>query len=73
MRYPITRKQDLVEDYHGTPVPDPYRWLEDADSAETAEWVRQQNEVTFGYIKAIPAQPRIQQRLTELWDFARRY
>ncbi len=73
MNYPHTRTQDLVEDYHGTPVADPYRWLEDADSAETAEWVRQQNELTFAYIKAIPAQARIQKRLTALWDFARRY
>ncbi len=73
MNYPTTRTQDLVEGYHGTPVADPYRWLEDADSPETANWVARQNETAFGYLKQIPAQPRIQQRLTDLWDFARRY
>ncbi len=57
--------------YHGTSVSDPYRWLEDVDSPETLAWVKAQNEVTFGYLKQIPAREKIQKRLTSLWDFGR--
>ncbi|MFH1682027.1 MAG: prolyl oligopeptidase family serine peptidase [Candidatus Eisenbacteria bacterium] len=69
IRYPETRKADVVDDYHGTKVPDPYRWLEDLDSDETAAWVRAQNEVTFAFLEAIPGRDRIAERLTELWNY----
>ena len=72
IHYPETRTGTQLDDYHGTPVADPYRWLEDVDSPETAEWVRLQNELTFGYLEKIPARDRLRARLTELWDFAKR-
>ena len=52
--YPLTRRDDVVEVLHGRPIADPYRWLEDPDSAETADWVRRQNEVAEAYLEALP-------------------
>ncbi|RYF88239.1 MAG: S9 family peptidase, partial [Chitinophagaceae bacterium] len=54
LKYPETRKDKQVDQYFGTSVPDPYRWLEDDNSDETKEWVTSQNEVTFGYLDKIP-------------------
>lgn len=71
LKYPATRKVDHVDEYHGTRVADPYRWLEDLDAAETAAWVAAQNEVTFGFLKQIPQREAIRERLTELWNFER--
>ena len=51
LQYPSTRTVDQVDTYHGTRVPDPYRWLEDDTSAETAAWVEAQNKVTFSYLE----------------------
>ncbi len=67
--YPPARRGDVVDDYHGTPVADPYRWLEDADSAETQAWVAAQNALTRRLLDAVPAREAIRRRLTELWDF----
>mgnify|MGYP006285301969 CR=1 FL=1 len=67
--YPETRKVDHVDDYHGTEVPDPYRWLEDDNSEETKAWVKAQNEVSFGYLEKIPFRDALKERLTELWDY----
>jgi prolyl oligopeptidase len=69
--YPATRKDAVVDDYHGTPVADPYRWLEDPDSPETKAWVAAQNEVTHAFLDALPAREEIERRLTALWDFER--
>lgn len=69
--YPVTRAGDQVDDYHGVRVADPYRWLEDLDSAETAEWVQAQNELTSRYLDQLPERDAIRARLTELWDFER--
>jgi prolyl oligopeptidase len=69
--YPDTSIGSQVDDYHGTLVPDPYRWLEDVDSPETLEWINQQNLLTFGYLSQIPARDRLHKRLTELWDYPR--
>ncbi len=69
MKKITTRKGDIVEDYHGTKVADPYRWLEDPQSEETKAWVEEQNEVTFEYLKAISYREQIRERLTELWDY----
>ena len=69
--YPNARTVEQIDDYHGTPVPDPYRWLEDVDSPETLEWVKQQNELTFSVLEKIPTRQAIKKRLTELWDFSK--
>ncbi len=67
--YPDSRKVDQVDDYHGTKVVDPYRWLEDPDSEETKAWVEGQNQVTFGYLGEISAREQIKQRVTQLWNY----
>jgi prolyl oligopeptidase len=67
--YPETLRQDVEDDYFGTIVKDPYRWLEDDMSAETKEWVISQNELTFGYLETIPFRTKIQDRLTQIWDY----
>jgi prolyl oligopeptidase len=65
--YPAARKSDQVDDYHGTKVADPYRWLEDLDSAETAKWVEAQNKLTFGFLNSIPRAPDQTLELREVW------
>ena len=67
--YPAAHKVDQVDDYHGTQVADPYRWLEDVDSDETKAWVEAQNAVTFKYLESIPVRDKIKDRLTALWDY----
>lgn len=54
MDYPTTRRDDLIETLHGRPIADPYRWLEDPDSAETVDWVSRQNEVTEAFLSGLP-------------------
>ncbi|HXG93289.1 MAG TPA: prolyl oligopeptidase family serine peptidase [Blastocatellia bacterium] len=71
LAYPQAKKVDVVDDYHGTKVADPYRWLEDVDSPETKAWVEAENKVTFAYLSEIPAREQIRQRLTKLWNFER--
>src|SRR5207244_6011490 len=73
LTYPATRRVDHTDDYHGTVVPDPYRWLEDdvRKSPEVAAWVEEENKVTEACLKAIPERESIRQRLTELWNYAR--
>ncbi len=67
--YPTTKKDDISDDYHGTTIADPYRWLEDDNSPETKAWVIAQNKVTNNYLSNIPFRDAIKDRLTELWDF----
>ena len=69
MDYPKTRKADQIDDYHGVKVADPYRWLEDDNSAETLAWVKQQNQVTFEYLERIPYRSQLKQRLEELYNY----
>jgi prolyl oligopeptidase len=69
VEYPKTKKVEQVDDYFGTKVSDPYRWLENDTAAETAEWVKAQNKVTFGYLEQIPFRDKIKQRLTKIWNF----
>ncbi|MEH2388160.1 MAG: prolyl oligopeptidase family serine peptidase [Nostoc sp.] len=69
LTYPSSHKSDQVDNYHGTLVADPYRWLEDPDSEETRTWIEAQNQVTFGYLSEIPTREKIKQRLTKLWDY----
>lgn len=71
--YPKTKRIDHRDDYHGVAVADPYRWLEDdvRKSSQVAEWVAEQNKLTFAYLHAIPQRKAIQKRLTELWNYER--
>lgn len=69
--YPETRKVDVVDDYFGTKVADPYRWLEDDQSEEVRRWVEAQNKVTFDYLASIPFREKIHQRLTEIYNYPR--
>ncbi len=69
MTYPITKKVDSVDTYFGTKIADPYRWLEDDKSAETGEWVKAENKVTFDYLSKIPFREKIKERLTKIWNF----
>ena len=68
---PQAHRVDQVDSYHGTPVADPYRWLEDVDSRETRKWIEQENCVTFAYLEQIPEREKIERRLTELWNYER--
>ena len=67
--YPPARKSDVVDDYHGTRVPDPYRWLEDSDSPETRAWIDGENQITESYLSQIAERATIRQRLTQLWNY----
>jgi prolyl oligopeptidase len=71
IKYPETKRVIHVDDYHGTKVFDPYRWLETdvRESKEVADWVKAQNKVTFGYLKSLPKREEIEKRLTELWNY----
>jgi prolyl oligopeptidase len=72
MHYPITKKVDTVDTYFGKKINDPYRWLEDDKSDETAAWVKEQNKVTYDYLSKIPFRDKIKKRLTEIWNFEKR-
>lgn len=67
--YPDTRREDVVDNYHGTEVLDAYRWLEDDNSEETAAWVTEQNKLSFGFLETIPERKTIVKRITQLWDY----
>ena len=69
IRYPAARIADVADDYHGTTVHDPYRWLEDPDSAETRRWIEEQNRLTAAYLAQISERAQILQRLTKLWNY----
>jgi prolyl oligopeptidase len=67
--YPATRKVDTADNYFGTKVSDPYRWLEDDNSAETKDWVKKENDVTNAYLAKIPFRADVKRRLEELWNY----
>jgi prolyl oligopeptidase len=71
LTYPVAKKVDQQDDYHGTMVADPYRWLEDANSADTKAWVVAENQVTQAWLGQIPERAAIKQRLTRLWNYER--
>jgi prolyl oligopeptidase len=71
LQYPVAHKGDVVDDYGGTKVPDPYRWMEGLDSSEVAEWVRASNAVTDPYLAKLPLREHFNMRLTELWNYPR--
>jgi prolyl oligopeptidase len=69
LTYPETKKTATVDTYFGTEVNDPYRWLEDDKSAETAAWVKEENKVTFDYLSKIPFRNKIKERMEKLWNY----
>src|SRR5262245_53162942 len=69
--YPETPRTEVVDDYHGERVADPYRWLEEPDSTATRAWIEAENALTASYLAGIPARERLRARLTELWDHER--
>ena len=71
LKYPVTRRGDVVDEYHGVKVADPFRWLEDDNSEETKAWVEAQNAVTFRFLEKLPHRARFRERLTKLWNYER--
>ena len=69
LNYPATRKIDHVDTYSGVKVADPYRWLEDDNTAETAKWVEEENKVTSAYFEQIPYRQRMRERLEKLYNY----
>ncbi|MBT8257552.1 MAG: prolyl oligopeptidase family serine peptidase [Bacteroidia bacterium] len=69
LTYPETKKVDTVDTYFGVEIQDPYRWLEDDRSAETEEWVKSQNQVTFGYLDKIAYRKELKDRLEAIWNY----
>ena len=67
--YPPARRDAVVDNYHGTPVADPYRWLEDPQSPETQAWLEAQQRLTSAWFAAMPTRDSIKARLTELWNY----
>src|ERR1700730_6874383 len=70
--YPDTPRVDQVDEYFGTPVADPYRWLEDVDSAQTQRWIAEENELSESVLGTVPQRQAIRDRLTEVWNYERR-
>ncbi|UFP96991.1 S9 family peptidase [Gloeobacter morelensis MG652769] len=69
VNYPPTERVDQFDDYHGTRVADPYRWLEDSNSPKTRAWVEAQNKVTFAYLEGLPYRKPLKERLTKIWNY----
>jgi len=69
LSYPPTPKGDVVDDYFGTKVADPYRWMEDLDSKAVADWIAAQNALTFHYLDSLPMRDTLKARITELWNY----
>ncbi len=69
IKYPEIKKTDQADNYFGTIVPDPYRWLEDDNSEETKKWVADENKVTEGYLSKIPFRNKVQSRMEEMWNY----
>ena len=69
LQYPVAHRGDQVDDYHGTKVADPYRWLENVDSAETRDWVQAESRLANAFLEKIPQREAIRKRLTALWNY----
>lgn len=69
LKYPETKKENVVDDYHGVKVEDPYRWLEDDNSEQTKAWVQEENKVTFDYLSKIPYRDKVKKRIEEMWNY----
>ena len=71
LSYPSAPRAIVVDNYHGTPVADPYRWLEELDSPQTRAWLNAQAQLTQAYLQEIPQRARLRTRITQLYDFPR--
>ena len=71
IKYPVSKKGTVVDTYFENKVPDPYRWLEDDRSDETAQWVTEQNKVTFAYLDQISFREKLKERMTKIWNYER--
>ena len=69
LKYPSTKTEDVTDNYHGTTVKDPYRWLENNESPDTKKWIEDENKVTFSYLDTLPSRQEFRKRLTELWNY----
>ena len=69
IEYPKAQKVDQTDDYHGTKIADPYRWLENPDAPQSREWIEAQNKLTFGFLAQIPERQQLKERLTKLWNY----
>ncbi len=69
LTYPITKKVEQIDDYFGTKVTDPYRWMEDDKAEEIKQWIDEQNKITFAYLEKIPYREKIRQRVTEIYNY----
>src|ERR1041384_581961 len=69
--YPKTPKVEHSDNYFGTVVPDPYRWMENDTAASVADWVQAENKVTFGYLEKIPFRDQVKARMTKIWNYAK--
>jgi len=69
LNYPHPRKGDVVDDYHGTKVADPYRWMEDLNAPEVKQWVDAENTITSKYLDTLPQRDALKKRITELWNY----
>src|SRR5262249_10559224 len=71
LAYPKARKGDVGDDYHGTKVADPYRWMEDLNAPELKTWIDAENAVTFKYLEGLPNRDALKTRITQLWNYPR--
>jgi len=69
LSYPSARRADVIDDYFGTKVADPYRWMEDLNSPELKQWVDAENALAFGYLNTLPQRDALKARITELWNY----
>ena len=65
MNYPVARKSDIADNYHGVRVADPYRWLENPDSPQTRKWIEAENKLTQSYLSQVPNRDQMKKRLAE--------
>jgi len=71
LNYPQPPKGDVVDDYFGTKIADPYRWMEDLNSPPVKQWIEAENAVTFKYLDSFPMREELRRRITDLWNYPR--
>ncbi|HEV3139997.1 MAG TPA: GDSL-type esterase/lipase family protein, partial [Vicinamibacterales bacterium] len=71
LKYPVAKKGDVIDDYAGKKIADPYRWMEDLNSPDVKAWVDAENDVTFKYLDSLPSRDQFKKRITELYNYPR--